>query len=357
MVITELKRHIFDNEKIEFILEQLGCHNIKYNSKHDYYSAAQPDGDNPAGVNIRNNEYLNYWSYTRGASNEDRQDLISLVEYINKCSFIDAVKYLHKILGLEYRPQRKQKENEKKKFDPLAIFKRARSCKKKINVADISVLDEDVLDEYVPLTHIDWFREGIMPWTARKFGLAYSYRRKRVIIPHRYWMTGELIGINARTTVSNYEELGIRKYYLTEGMNKSINLYGLYENYNEIQKAGYVVVYESEKSVLKRDSLNDPTGVALSGHTLSDEQAAILIGLNVEIIIALDKDVPIEEVRHVCEKFRNIRNVSYIYDQWDLLGDKQSPADAPNKIYKFLFKYRTVYDEIEHQKYLRSLNK
>ena len=196
-----------------------------------------------------------------------------------------------------------------------------------------------------------------MPWTARKFGLAYSYRRKRVIIPHRYWMTGELIGINARTTVSNYEELGIRKYYLTEGMNKSINLYGLYENYNEIQKAGYVVVYESEKSVLKRDSLNDPTGVALSGHTLSDEQAAILIGLNVEIIIALDKDVPIEEVRHVCEKFRNIRNVSYIYDQWDLLEDKQSPADASNKVYNFLFKYRSKYDDEMHKKYLESLEK
>lgn len=357
MTINELKQFIFENNKIEYILDSLNCHNIKYNNKNDYYSACFPDGDNPAGVNISNDEYLDYWSWSRGVSYEDRQDLISLVEYINKCGFIDAVKYLHNILGLEYTPYKKQEKKKDKRFDPLAVFKRAKSCKKKFDVSEINVLDEDVLDEYVPLLHIDWFRDGIMQRTRDKFGLAYSYKRKRVIIPHRYWMTGELIGMNMRTTIENYDELGIRKYYLTEGMNKSINLYGLYENYNEIQKAGYVVVYESEKSVLKRDSLNDSTGVALSGHTLSDEQAAILIGLNVEIIIALDKDVPIEEVRHVCEKFRNIRNVSYIYDQWDLLEDKQSPADASNKVYNFLFKYRSKYDDEMHQKYLESLEK
>ena len=60
---------------------------------------------------------------------------------------------------------------------------------------------------------------------------------------------------------------------------KSLNLFGLYENYDSIQKAKQVTVVEAEKSVLKRDSLNDSTLVALSGHTMSEEQAAILIGL------------------------------------------------------------------------------
>ena len=35
-----------------------------------------------------------------------------------------------------------------------------------------------------------------------------------------------------------------------------MNLYGLYENYDAIQKAGYVVVFEAEKSVLKRDTFS-----------------------------------------------------------------------------------------------------
>ena len=134
-----------------------------------------------------------------------------------------------------------------------------------------------------------------------------------------------------------------------------MNLYGLWENKKTIQEKGYVVVFEAEKSVLKRDSLNDSTGVAVSGHEISDEQAKILIGLNCEIIIAFDKDIEIEHVRHCCEKFYGIRKVSYIWDKYDLLGKKDSPADAANKIYKYLFEYRIVYDELEHKKYIKSL--
>ena len=129
------------------------------------------------------------------------------------------------------------------------------------------------------------------------------------------------------------------------------------DNYDSIQKAKQVTVVEAEKSVLKRDSLNDSTLVALSGHTMSEEQAAILIGLNVDIVIALDKDVPIEEVWDICEKFYNKRNVYYIQDKWDLLKEKDSPADAKNKIYNFLMKYKVKYDAEHHRKYLKSLQK
>ena len=357
MTIGELKEYIFEQNKIEYILEKLGCHNIKYNEKNEYFSACFPDGDNPKGVNIRNNKYLNYWSWSRNVSNEDKQDLISLIEYINKCSFIEAVKYLHDILGLKYSPQMGKPKKEVKKFDPLAIFKNAKSCKRRVDVGEIQTLDESVLDEYMSMLHIDFYRDGIMPWTRKKFGLMYSNKRKRMVIPHRYWLTGELLGSNMRTMVVNYKELGIPKYILTNGMDKSINLYGLYENYNDIKKRGYVVVAEGERSVLKRDSLNDPTLVALSGKVISDEQVSILIGLNVEIVIMFDKDVDINEIRHACEKFYRVRKVSYMYDKWDLLDDKDSPADARNKVYEFLFKRRTIYDEAEHKKYLESLKR
>ena len=116
-------------------------------------------------------------------------------------------------------------------------------------------------------------------------------------------------------------------------------------------------MYEAEKSVLKRDSLSDGTGVAVSGHEISDEQVKILIGLNCEIIIALDNDIDIEHIRHCCEKFYGIRKVSYLYDRWDLLGEKDSPADAVNKIFEFMMQYRTVYDNEEHKRYLKSLKK
>ena len=226
-----------------------------------------------------------------------------------------------------------------------------------VNVNDIKVLEDKILNDYVPLLHYSWVKEGITERTRKKFGICYSYRYKRIIIPIRYWATGELVATNARTTVENWEEFNIKKYILTNGYNKQLNLYGLYENYDAIQKAGYVVVYESEKSVLKRSSLLDDTGVALSGHTLSDEQIRILIGLNVEVIIAFDNDISIEETRHACEKFKNIRKVSYIHDFMGILGSKDSPADARDKDYRFLFDNRIVYDRDEQRKYQESLKK
>lgn len=284
-------------------------------------------------------------------------DIISLVQYNKKCSFVDAVKYLHNILGLELTPYKK--EEKKEKLDPLAIFKNVISRHRAIvDVAEIQAIKEETINDYVPLLYIDWLREGVMPWAAKKFGLAYSYKYHRVVIPIRYWLDGTLVGFNQRTTVENYEELGIRKYFLTASYRKSLNLYGLWENREEIEDKKTVVICESEKSVLKRYSRNDGTCVALQGKKLSDEQRRIIIGLNVnEVIIALDNDVPIEEVRHICEQFYHIRNVSYVKDRWNLLGDKDAPADAENKVYNFLIKHRVKYDESEHRKYLNSLKK
>lgn len=354
---VSLKNHIHENDKVSHILSELGCGNIRYNSKHDYYSASFPDGDNPQGINIKNNAYLNYRSFSRNVDYEDGKDVFDLVQYIRKCSFVDAVKYLHKILGIEYSPYKKQDKTEEKKIDPLAIFKRIRNRRKKTDVTEIQAIREEAINDFVPLTHINWFRDGIMPWTSKKFGLCYSYKYKRQCIPHRYWADGSLLGFNQRTTVDNYEELGIKKYYLTEGMNKSVNLYGLYENNNDIQEAGYVVVYESERSVLKRDSWLDSTGVALSGKTISEEQRRILIGLDVEIVLAFDKDVPVEEVWSFCEKFYHIRKISYIIDEDGLLGDKDSPADASNDDFNTLLNDRVEYNADKHMEYINSLEK
>lgn len=356
MTISELKEYIYKNKKIEYVLEEIGCHSIAYHPVKEYYSCANYNGDNKNAINVRNNEYLNVTNWTRPKEFDSNSDIITLVQYNKSMSFIEALKYLHKILDLPF--EFKKREEPKKKFDPLSVFKRVlRNNGGTVNVDDIHVLDDKLLDDYIPILHIDWLREGIMPWTREKFGLAYSYRYKRVIIPMRYWLTGELLGFNQRTTVENYEEFGIKKYFITPTYPKYLNLYGLYENYDSIQKAGYVVVAESEKSVLKRDSLGDGTVVALSGKTMSEEQVRILMGLNVEIVIALDKDVDINEVRHMCDKFKNVRNVSYIWDFMDILKDKDAPMDARNQDYQFLFDNRIVYDESEQQKYEESLKK
>jgi len=360
MTSSELKIYILENEKIEYILDSLGCRSIVYHDDKNYYSATQPEesADNKMGVCIKAVPFLNYYSYSRNIHIEDGKDLFALVQEAKHITFAETMKYLHSLLGLKYTFKKEQIKDNTPKYNPLAIFEKAKSKKRCRNVLDCTfeALDESVLTDLVPMIHIDLWREGIMPWTVKKFGLAYSYKWKRTIFPHRY-INGELMGWNGRSSIQDCELFGITKYYISPGM-KKICPYGLYENYESIEKAGYCVVYESEKSVLKRDSKNDSTGLAISGKSISDEEVRLILGLNIkEIVIALDKDVDINEIRHLAEKFFRHRKVSYIYDKWELLNAKDSPADACNKIYNFLFQHRVVYDEVEHRKYIQSLEK
>ena len=359
MTSIELKEYVSNNNKIEYILENLGCTKIVFHPEKDYYTACQPNGDNSMGVVIKNNLNLNYYSYSRNIHIEEGKDIFNLIQEVKKMKFSETIKYTHKLLGLEYKYSPKKNEPDKPKFDPLAIFKKAASRKRYVcDVREIQYLDEDILDDFYPGIHIDLFREGIIKKTIDKFHLGYSYKWKRTIFPHYYWLTGQLMGYNARTSVTNYDLFDIKKYYLTPGMKKELNLYGLYQNMEEIEKQHIIVIGESEKSVLKRDSRGDSTWVAISGKTLSEEQVRIILGLDLyEVVIALDKDVQEEEIWSMCERFYLKRKVSYIWDKHNLIGEKDSAADACNKIYDYLYRHRIEYTEELHRKYLKRLEK
>ena len=337
-------------------MQEIGCHSIKYHPNKEFFSCGNYNGDNQGAINVRNNMYLGVINYTRTNEFDDNSDLITLVQYNKNISLIEALRYLHNILGLPF--EFKRREKPKKKDNPLNVFTRHLRCNKRIvNVDDIKVLEDKLMNDFVPMLYIDWLREGVTERARKRFKIAYSYRRKRVVIPIYHWCTKELVGFNMRTIIPNHEEFGISKYWITPTYQKSSNLYGLAQNYDSIIKRKVATIFEGEKSTLKRSSLFDDTCVSLQGKTMSDEQARILIGMNVEVVIALDKDVDINEVRHICEKFYRIRPVSYIWDKWGLLSEKDSPTDKGSKVYQFLFRHRIKYDEYEHREYLNSLEK
>lgn len=272
---------------------------------------------------------------------------------IKKISFGNANKHIHNILGLQYNYL--PSKDKIKKTDPLEIFKKIKRKRKVVN-EDIPIYDKSVMKEYINLPYIDWIREGIMPFACEKFNIGYSFDKQRIVIPERRWdgTESEYIGVGGRTTNPNYEILEIPKYYkLSPTYPKSLNVYGLNENYKKIQEQGICVVFESQKSVLKRYSRKDETGVSIGTDELSETQVKILISLNVEICICLDEGIDINHIRKQCDKFYKIRKVSYMYDRWNLIskGSKNSPADMENKIYNFIFKHRTVYDDHERKLY------
>lgn len=350
---NELKEYIRDNNYIEKILIDLGCHDIKENQTE--WRAALPQKTNKTAVCVKKDTLS---VAVRSSDINTYGDIFTLVMTLKNLRFGQANKYLHNLLGLKYTFKT---TNEVDKVDVLAVFKRVKRQKCLVN-EDIPVYDSSCLKEYTNLPYIGWIREGIMPNACKRFNIGYSYDRKRIVIPERKWDgdDDEYIGISGRTTVPNYELFDIPKYTkLSKTYPKGQNIYGLNENYKSIQEAGYVCVYESQKSVLKRYSLNDRTGVAIGNCELTEAQVRILISLNVEIVISLDEGISLDHTRKECEKFYKIRRVSYIYDKWDLIekGSKDSPADIRNKAFQFLFKHRTMYDDKEHELYMKSIKK
>lgn len=351
-----LKRYIHENELVKDLLEEIGCEQIKYHPTKAYWSCTNPDGDNPSAVNVKDNPYLGVRNYTREDEFDDRADIITLVQYAKgrKCNYYEAYDYICDVLGISSDLLPKTKV-ESKKYEKKVVNSEKEEKK-------LTVLDEKILNRYTPLLHISWLKEeGIMPWTRDKFDIRWNTKENRVVIPIRHWETGQLVAINQRTTKTDYALLGIKKYDVTKGYQKHLNLYGLYEKKKDILEKGYVVVYEAEKSVLKRDSHFDPTGVAIGGKSLSDRQAEILLGLNVDVVISMDNDVTakrIEEVWNICEKLyqKNGRNVYYTIDNHDILGEKDSIADIlEEEKFQLVFSEKVLYDEEKHNEFSRRL--
>jgi DNA primase len=349
MTANELIQYIIDNDKIIEILESLGCHHLKEYGKE--YRCGLPTHSSKDAISVKK-ETLKTKVF-QSDSNIIRGNIFTLCQTIKNSSFAEANRYIHNLFGLEYK-FKFNKKNDTEFKDPLEIFKKVKK-KKYTDINNLDVINEDCLSEYIPYVHIEWVREGIMPWTSKEFNIGYSVNRKRIVVPHRYWSgsRNDYVGVMGRTVIKEWEMLDIPKYFPLKNFPKTMNLYGLQENYRTIQEAGYTVVYEAEKSVLKRHSRNDGTGVAVCCHDISDEQVKILIGLNVDIVISFDKGISIEHIRSTCDLFYGTRNVYYIHDKYDLLKEKESPADATNRIYTYLFKYKTLYDEKERREYLK----
>lgn len=352
MTITELKEYILENDKIKDILDDLGCHGFKEYNKE--YRCGLPNHNSKTNVAI-NKETLSTKIFT-SESQTIRGDIINLVMIVKDLSFPEALKYIHALFGFKYtyKPQAIEKEA----IDPLDIFKRVKKRRKYTNnIDDIELYNEEIIREYTPLLYIDWVKEGILPFTRDVFDIGYSADRKRITIPWRWWCgkSDDIVGVMGRTTIPCYEVLDIPKYFPLKAFPKSLHIYGLQENYETIQEKSYCIIYEAEKSVLKRHSRKDGTGIAIGSHDISDEQVRILIGLNVPIVVAWDKDVPLQHIRYTCSKFFGIRETYYICDKYDLLKEKDSPADANNKVFEYLLKYKIKYDKKEHFEYLKGL--
>lgn len=335
-IITKIKETLYNNEeKIREILEEIGCLKIKL-IKDNFKFANDDEGSFSGNGNTLNIHTLSYCSY----SHNIRGDILTLVSYKRNTELSGAIKWLADFLKLdwEYKPK---KDNIALPFQGFFLeYEKIQEDNYTFKTYDDSMVrkyEECGLSLY-------WIKDGISALTQEHFRIGYDPYSGRTTIP---WFDeiGRCIGFQGRLDRAEVEDWEC-KYLPVIPFFKGNALYGLYQAYKHIQDKGEVFIVESEKSVLKAYEMGIYNVVAIGCHSLSPRQIKIIKSLAVDVCIAYDSDVLLEEM---IEEGKNcmidnifFNNTVTVIDM-DGLGDKISVFDLNKEVVDKTLEERRIY--------------
>lgn len=335
-MITKIKDNLYNNEeKIRDILENLGFTKIR-RMGNCYKFAWDGEGANTGVGNSLNIENLKFSSF----SHKIFGDIITMVQVRRNTELSGAIKWLADFLKLdwEYKPK---KDNIVLPFQGFFLeYEKVQEDNYIFKTYDDSMVrkyEECGLSLY-------WIKDGISALTQEHFRIGYDPYSMRITIP---WFDeiGRCIGFQGRLDRSEVEDWEC-KYLPVIPFFKGNTLYGLYQAYNDIQNKGEVIIVESEKSVLKAYQMGITNVVAIGCHSLSPRQIKIIKSLAVDVCIAYDSDVPLEEM---IEEGKNcmidnifFNNTVTVLDM-DGLGDKISVFDLNKEVVDKTLEERRIY--------------
>ena len=198
----------------------------------------------------------------------------------------------------------------------------------------------------------EWLSDGISKAAIDKYQIRYSISQNKIIIPHFSAIDGSLCGIRGRAlneydieTFGKYMPVQIEGIWYKHPL--SLNLYGLYQNKEEIKKHKICYIFEAEKSVLQFESFNLPNcAVAVCQFNKFQLNLLLKIAAPEEIVICFDKEEQPGEDKYfnklwsICDRYKQYVNFSFIYDRLGLLELKDSPSDKGEGVFKKLLEKR-----------------
>jgi DNA primase len=327
MDIRRLKEYIFINEKVEYILSQIGC---KYIVRHDnYYTCANYNGDNTKAIcQYFDTEYLNCINYTRNIrynNSDSTTSIIDLVCYNKQLNLFQCAKYLCDILGLDYYDM----ENEEDIPESLKILQMLYDMKSGEYIDEnykLRPISEKILSYYKPYVN-DMFKNDNISYDIQKyFEIGYDDETNHITIPIRDELCN-LVGVKGR--IFEYGEVE-NKYIYLEKCARSKILFGLDKSMKNIKETGLCYVGESEKFVMQLYNMKYYNCVSTGGKKLSKIQKNKLMSLGVDLVFCFDKDVGAEEIKNLAKNFEGA-NIYMLFDEDNILNNKESPSDNPDK--------------------------
>lgn len=303
--------------------------------------------------------------------------LFDLIMSVNNMTFAEAFSYICKYKNITNFDKKKkglqkhETQNNDLSFLKLHLYKKDKQL---VKLPSYNNYILNMFDNYMPLS---WHEEGIKDEIAELFQIKFYINQFKCIIPH-FDINGNLVGIRARSFLQYQIDSG-KKYIpisiegLTYRYPMSFNLYGIYQNQNNIRKIKKAILFESEKSVMLYSSYfgqKNNIALGLCGMSFSLYQRDLLLSLGIEeVSICLDKQYQVELIDaeyvdknskawkeyenyikgliKISEMLTPYCNVSIIVC-WDFrIGYKDSAIDFGKEIFEELYRERHFIDDLE----------
>lgn len=269
-----------------------------------------------------------------------------------------AIDFVARYFG--YSPETNFEEETSLKEDLTYIEKydRIKNINIKTQEVELQEYDDKILKRLPHPLILPWLRDGISREIMEQYEICYDPKNCGIVIPHRD-INGRLVGIRERGLIQeNIERYGkYRPANLAGTMYNhplSFNLYGLYQNKDNIVRIKKAFVFESEKAVLQYATMfgqENNIAVGVCGSSFINYQFWLLMKLGVqEIIIGLDKQFQelgdsefkklTRNLKGIHSKYGKYVTLSILWDKEQLLDYKASPTDKGRDIFEELYKRR-----------------
>ena len=329
-MITKIKDTLYGKKDlIVDILDDLGAENINHNVNAN---EIRWGGKGGSKINV---ETLSYVSF----SHNHKGDIITMVSLLKNISLGDAIKWLAKKLNLSY--EYKEKVQVK---PPFGGFWKQFSKTIENDETPPKTYDNSRLDDFNIGVSKLFINDGISAITQEEFGIGYDSLSNRITIP---WFNpeGELIGIMGRLNKTELRDKE-NKYLPIIHFRKSKALYGFNVNYKNILSKGFIIIVESEKSVLKAHQYGMNNVVALGGNEIHKIPEKLIKSMHCDVIVALDEGLELVHCINQAKKLQInnpfFKNNVYVLNM-EGLEEKSCIFDLDYEVIQGAFKDRLIY--------------
>lgn len=282
---------------------------------------------------VRKNPPL-FYDYSSGVGG----NLYSFVKAYHNCSSREAVEIIKKYAGYDG-----DVNTRRDKLSATIVCKQFMKQRNTKPSPTPTILPDDYMDRFeLREDKLDvWRKEGISDNSLKKFQVMYDSFSNRLVYPIRN-LQGKIVNVGGRTLDNDWKEKKLRKYSYFQGWGGGMDVvYGLYENLEFIKSLDRIIIFEGCKSVLIADTFGiHNTGALLTSH-LSPYQMKILASLGCRVTFALDKEIDIRQDKNI-QKLKQYVNVDYLWDKYNLLGEKDAPVDKGKEVFERLYECRKL---------------